>query len=981
MKDEHVLALESVRQRQCVNSAPVRHRLKEPSPARALDAAVPRQLLWIAGSRGECGIMGGMSALPAPAVGSFALAKIQPPHSRSSLIERPVLEHALGAALLGSRLTTLLAPAGYGKTAALTRQVRQLPANCAWAWVSADEDDQLQRFLACLVAALEGHDLPWRVSPDALATLAQGPAGLRAVATELVNALARAEAARGVIVVDDAHRIVDPQVFELLQAMLERLPSNWSLAIASRIEPPLSLARWRAAGELAEFRQRELSFSQADVEALLAKATTGPHDAGTVAALMARTDGWPAGLRLSLSARADTNTSGRGAGAGRAGAAMPQRHLFDYLAAEVLDEMPTGLRHFLLSCSVLPELTAARCAQVSGQDEAAALLEEVERRGLFVSVLEADEPTLRLHDLFRDFLEHRLQRERPADLPLLLQRAASAEPDAARAIGYLARAGAWDEATQVLVRRGPLLLAKGGFGLEQLLGTLPPAAFNASPDLHLLKGLALLVNFNYDAALALLDRAAAGFFAAGRAREAATARAYACLTHISLGQLRAAEDELARLRAGELDPAVRGLVCYGAVWMAYAHGRSEQAAPLYVEMLDALERVPVLGVWNQVFFQSMLAGFPDLGPLLERFARGALAISADAPSHLRAGVYCTRAVTALGRGRIDDAVASLALADDDGRWLGSPRSVLTESRSAHALIQALRGDAAASRAAAEALDADMRLGTMHNNRLTHGFEILFTGLRAAWVLGDEVAVRAADADLQASVNPAEYPIAMQVREFSRALVAILDDQFAIASSLLQPLAGDIEWTAYFPATQALVLLADVQCQLGRTDAAVATLRPWLASALRGERLGGALLAGPVVIERLARADWGSGLNASDIDVLRRLQGTLAAARGVVALAVRQTSDVPAAAAPHGGGLGGEDDKDCHDGLGSLSQREQEVLRRMAAGDSNKLIARAFDLSPHTVKRHVANILNKLAVDTRGQAAARWRHSGQEAGQA
>ncbi|MEP7297530.1 MAG: helix-turn-helix transcriptional regulator [Burkholderiales bacterium] len=56
----------------------------------------------------------------------------------------------------------------------------------------------------------------------------------------------------------------------------------------------------------------------------------------------------------------------------------------------------------------------------------------------------------------------------------------------------------------------------------------------------------------------------------------------------------------------------------------------------------------------------------------------------------------------------------------------------------------------------------------------------------------------------------------------------------------------------------------------------------------------------------------------------------------------------------------------------VSGREQEVLARMAAGDSNKLIARALDLSPHTVKRHVANILNKLAVDTRGQAAARWR---------
>jgi LuxR family transcriptional regulator, maltose regulon positive regulatory protein len=61
-------------------------------------------------------------------------------------------------------------------------------------------------------------------------------------------------------------------------------------------------------------------------------------------------------------------------------------------------------------------------------------------------------------------------------------------------------------------------------------------------------------------------------------------------------------------------------------------------------------------------------------------------------------------------------------------------------------------------------------------------------------------------------------------------------------------------------------------------------------------------------------------------------------------------------------------------LAPLSEREREVLELLARGDSNKLIARAFSLSPHTVKRHVANILDKLGVDTRGQAAARWREA-------
>ena len=232
---------------------------------------------------------------------AFALAKIQPPRPRGALVERHALELALGQALQQAKLTLLLAPAGYGKTAALTRQIRQLPEGCALAWISADEDDPLQRFLACLSAALEPFDLPWRVAPDALATLAQAGRGLGDVASELVNALAAAEVPRGLIVVDDLHRITDPQVFELLQRMLERWPEQWGLVLASRVEPPLPLARLRAAGDLAEFGQRQLRFSPAEVDALLAheraggRARTHPRAAAAHARLGRRAAPQPGG--------------------------------------------------------------------------------------------------------------------------------------------------------------------------------------------------------------------------------------------------------------------------------------------------------------------------------------------------------------------------------------------------------------------------------------------------------------------------------------------------------------------------------------------------------------------------------------------------------------------------------------------------------------------------------------------------------------
>jgi LuxR family transcriptional regulator, maltose regulon positive regulatory protein len=135
------------------------------------------------------------------------------------------------------------------------------------------------------------------------------------------------------------------------------------------------------------------------------------------------------------------------------------------------------------------------------------------------------------------------------------------------------------------------------------------------------------------------------------------------------------------------------------------------------------------------------------------------------------------------------------------------------------------------------------------------------------------------------------------------------------------------------------------------------LQPWFDSVRGGGDVGGALLAGLPVLERLALADWGTRLAAADRELLARLFETMRSAQ--VGRAEPELTASPRPVLSNAA-------------LQGLSEREREVLARMAAGDSNKLIARAFDLSPHTVKRHVANILDKLAVATRGQAAARWR---------
>ncbi|MBT9528452.1 MAG: AAA family ATPase [Rhizobacter sp.] len=876
------------------------------------------------------------ASLPAPL---FALAKIQPPRPRTGLVARPQLERDLGQALMHKRLTLLLAPAGYGKTSALTRQIRQLPEGCALAWVSADEDDQLQRFLSCLTTALEPFDLPWRVAPEALALLAQAEHGLRDVVAELVNALAGAEAERGLIVVDDAHRLSDPRIFSLLQAVLERLPAPWGLVIASRVEPPLSLARLRAEGELAEFRQFELRFNEAEVAALMASCTTAGEAAVSAAELLERTDGWAAGLRLSLSTRP---------AAARA-RAPTQRHLFDYLAAEVLDDLPAELRGFLLRCSVLPELTAARCEYVTGEVHAARLLEDIERRGLFASVMETDEFTLRLHDLFRDFLEDRLQREHPSELPQLLRRAAEHEADLSRAVGYLARAGAWDEATAVLVKRAQEQLSVGaGSTLERLLGLFPEQELAQRPDLQLVRGLAAWPHFDWATLLTAMQQAAEGFALAGRARDAALTRTNVCSGLHHAGRLAEASRELAQLRTLKLDDAARAFVYYTSAWDAFANARTDEVAPMFAEMLVSLERAPVPMLWNQFPTHCVFVGLPGMQPLLDRFAQGATRVCGDAPTQLRAAVMHIRAWLALTSGRLDEAGQWLGRAEEDCHWLGMPRLVVTEHRLARVIWLALRGESEAAHAVARELVEDLRQHSPLSHRQVHESEVLFVHARAAWILQDAAALRALDADLQRAGNAFEWPAAPLNRAMSQAFIALIDGRLHDAQQLLAPLANDINRSLFYPATQARLMLADVQLQRGQTDAAAATLRPWFDDMQDGREIGGALLAGPQVLPRLQAAAWGQRLSADDRGLLARLAGLLEASGPA-------QTPTPRPADPAG-----------------LSEREAEVLARIAAGDSNKLIARAFDLSPHTVKRHVANILGKLGVDTRGQAAARWR---------
>ncbi len=890
---------------------------------------------------------------------SFARTKIQPPRQRPGSIARPALQARLDAALHLVRLVLVIAPAGFGKTAALTRQIARLPEGSALAWVSCDEDDDLQRLLACLCAALEPYDPPWRSDPETLGTRAAGSRSQRReAADELLNTLAACEVPRGVVVLDDLHRVTDPKCFEFLDLLLPDLPPQWVLVLAGRETPPLALARLRVQGELAEFRDGDLQFDAAEVEALL-QATPGAAARVAPQQLLARTQGWAVGLRLAL----NTLSDGRPA-AGALRSAALDRHVFDYLAAEVLQGLPAGLRLFLLRCSVLPELSASRCEQLTQDPRAAHWLEEIEARGLFVSTLEGPELTLRLHDLFRDFLEDRLQRELPAELPELLKRAAAGEEDTVRRIGWLLRAGAADAASTLLCDAGPALMTRGTVAPVLRMIEQFPSALRDGPQLQLLRGQGAWALWDFDTMHQAMHAAAAGHARRGERDGELLALAYEALALCGSYRMPQAEQLLLRLDREPLPDAALVCVLHVRVWQALDFGPFEELATRFGRELDEVERLDTPLLWYHASPVARYLGAPGMAAPMQRFVHGAMQHCQAGATPLRVLALTMQALLLLWAGRTDDAEAVLSTAEDDARWLGGMRGLGVQTHACRVLLHALRGDADAARAAMrrprELLEAEP---DGPRRRMVLAALQAQEARLSAW-LGDVPRLRELLAQLE-HLRPQDIDTATDAqRAVLPAYLADAEGQPARAIALRRAALQheDRLGRLGLGVETRLRLAADVHAGEGAA-AAAACLQPALQAIDDRTELAAALLAGPAVLRTLAQADWGNHLDAAARARLQHWAAQCRALRGRHAPAAAG-GPRPGPAAPAG-----------PTARTALTAREAEVLQHMAAGDSNKLIARALDLSPHTVKRHVANILDKIGVQTRGQAAAWYRRQG------
>lgn len=871
-----------------------------------------------------------------PAV-PFAATKVQPPRLRRARLQRPLLEAALVDALDRAQAVLVQAPAGYGKTSLLASLPGGLPAGTALAWVSLDEDDDDQRFVACLCAALEPFDLPWRTAPEALAALVSQDAGGRARAlAELVNALAGADVAQGVIVLDDLHRVQPDQILTLLEGLVERLPAAWSVLLSSRVLPSLPLSRWLAAGDLVIFGQEQLAFSAEEAAAMAAAEGASAR----ADELYQRTRGWPAGLRLLLTAPQ------------RAGQRVAlDRDVTDFLSSEVLDEMPVALHDFLLRVAVLPEMTAARAAAVSGDPRAADWFDEIERRGLFVTVLDAHERTLVLHDLFREALLDRLRRRWPEQEPALLRRAADSEADPARRVGYLLRARDWGRAEDALARAAPELLLAGALGeLQRLIDAFEPAWRDASARLQRLAGMASSLRWAWEPMARHMQTAQVVARQRGDTAEQDLAEAYLAGALYPLDQNADGEALIAGLKARPLAPDARRLTLMADCSQRLRRGEMAALPALYGELLDLLEPQQDLLAWWESVPPFNWTTVPGMTPLLERYVQGALARIGGRPLPMRADVNLLRVFSRLWQGRLAEAATEAAGVEADRRWLACSGELDLGLAIYHLIVAALHGRPEEMAVHLQWLFHREDGAREERQRLWHHHMAIY-GLRMSDTLGGP---GRAEAIAHWASFLKEDPLRSDASTNHRAVgvrarYAAAQGRWAEAADGFAQLLPQLSRIDVMGHGMDLRLrAAHALLQVGRLDESAAALEP----ALRrmhdeGER-GQALLVGPQVLGPLAEARWGPRVAAPLLTELQAAAERAAALRGQPVAAAADESDE------------------------LLSAREREVLQCLAAGDSNKLIARTLDISPHTVKRHVANILDKLALSSRGQAAAWWR---------
>jgi LuxR family transcriptional regulator, maltose regulon positive regulatory protein len=897
--------------------------------------------------------------------------KLYVPQPRPGAVPRARLLERLNAGLrqnesFARKLTLISAPAGFGKTALLAEWIAgfaRIEPQLRVAWLSLDErDGDPARFLAYLAAALltVAPDLDAGVIPS---LRAPEPPELEPILTALLNEIA-ALPSLVVLVLDDYHLLDSQPVDQALAFLVEHLPSQLHLAIATREDPGLPLARLRGRGQLVELRAADLRFAPAEAAEFLTRAMSLDLPADDVAALEERTEGWIAGLQLAALALQGTLSPSTGASSvdrSRFIASFTGGHRFvlDYLVEEVLQQQTAAVQSFLLQTSILDRLCGPLCdAVLQGDDFRApsasgqATLEYLERANLFVVPLDGGRRWYRYHHLFSTLLRQRLGQKLTSSEIAVLHTTAShwLEENGLLLEAFQHAAAAGDlERAERLIESPALGLHSPSVAATVLdwLDGLPPAALDAHPLLRvrsatvaLMSGRTSGVADKVAAAERVLQATEPDFRTRDLIGQLACARATIAVTRYDLPTMRAqALRALAHLSPDNLT------YLFTANWALASAcqlgGDRAGAAAACSAAVAASERAG--SVFSRILAMVLLGNVQQADNRLHEAVasyRRALELAGEHPGPNLGHAH-------LNLAQIFYEWNDLGAAEQHGELslqllrrfdVLIDRFILSEVFLAR--LKLAQGDLAG----AESVLAESEQAARRQNFL----------LRLPEIAAAQVLVQLRLGNIAAAAELAQqYDLPLSQ---ARVLIAQGDPQAALA--LLQTRRREVEaWDWVDERLKALVLQAVALHARGERDAALQLLGDALALAEPGGFVRTFVDEGAPMAELLAEAA-ARGIRAGYTGKL------LAAFPPPTEDAGQATVRSHVVAAGGRAAL-----------LDPLSQRELDILRLISQGLSNQEIGARLFLALNTVKGHNRVIFEKLQVQNRTEAVGRGRELG------